>query len=251
MNTKIPSPDPPDVPSRLFSLTRSSESRCTATLDVAAQRITPHYKRGSDTLTLKTLCLSVGLGVAVLWDLRHQRIPNVLTVSLAALGLVLATVEGGMSGALDALLGLIIGFAFFFIPFILGGIGGGDVKLMAAVGAMSGYALTLHAGVYTALAGGLIAAVMLARRGRLLLTLRRVGIAFWLLLIGQWRLMRETLAGPGGSSDGPDGPPDGSGGPSDGPSSGPEVVAQASPSGSFPYAIAIAAGTAAAWFAAV
>jgi Flp pilus assembly protein protease CpaA len=104
--------------------------------------------------------------VAAYIDLRTLTIPKRLTFLTLALGVVfsivrsawLGTTEGGENvlwfgahgpwiGALDgllyALVGVLFGFALFFIMWILGTCGGGDVKLFAAIGAWGGVTLTL------------------------------------------------------------------------------------------------------------
>ena len=70
--------------------------------------------------------------------------------------------------------GLLVGFGLFFLPFVLGGLGGGDVKLVMAVGAIAGPEYTLYAAAYCALAGGVIAlALLLIRSGTAYLSGRR------------------------------------------------------------------------------
>jgi prepilin peptidase CpaA len=59
--------------------------------------------------------------------------------------------------------------------YLIGATGGGDVKLMAAIGTLLGPAATLRAFVATAVAGGLIAAIVAVRRGRMTTTLAETG----------------------------------------------------------------------------
>ena len=76
--------------------------------------------------------------VACATDLRSRRIPNVLTFSAAALGMATSAWTGGPEAAMTSSAGWIAGFAIFFVPFALRGLGGGDVKLLAALGAWVG-----------------------------------------------------------------------------------------------------------------
>lgn len=130
--------------------------------------------------------------VASVTDLRTGRIPNKLTASamLAALvfwlivGLVtgrgLIGAGGAVSGTLAAsFLGLLCGLIPFAILVMLGGLGGGDMKLMGAIGAWgASWRIVLDTTVYALLAGALIAIVLMIRSGRVRLTLARlVGIA--------------------------------------------------------------------------
>jgi prepilin peptidase CpaA len=99
------------------------------------------------------------------FDWRTRRIPNALTLPAIVLGLVLYGLADGLSGLAFSGKGLALGAGLFFIPYFLGGMGAGDVKLMGAVGALLGWQMTLVALFYTALAGGLAAilAILKAR----------------------------------------------------------------------------------------
>lgn len=104
-------------------------------------------------------------------DLRSRRIPNVLTGSLAVLGL-LHGAWGGSFGA--SLLGLLIGFFSLFVPPllmrrpVLEVVGGGDIKLMAALGAWYGPSVDFLSVVFLAAVSGLLHGLgMMARRGLL------------------------------------------------------------------------------------
>ncbi|MEW6727684.1 MAG: prepilin peptidase [Bacillota bacterium] len=103
--------------------------------------------------------LLVGIGLA--WDLRTNRIPNWLTLSGMAAGLVINGVLGSWPGLLLSAKGLLIGLLILFIPFVLGGLGGGDVKLLGAIGALKGTGFILSAVLLTALWGGAVALLAL------------------------------------------------------------------------------------------
>src|SRR6185503_3388038 len=100
--------------------------------------------------------MGVGL-TACVTDLRSRRIPNVLTFGAAGAGLIYAGVTGGWSGVGAASLGWFIGAMAFIVPFALGGLGGGDVKLLAAIGAWLGPAGAFWVALYTGVAGGVMA----------------------------------------------------------------------------------------------
>ncbi len=76
--------------------------------------------------------------IAVVTDLKDQRIPNWLTFTLALAGLAFHGVTGGLDGLGFSLIGLAIGLGVMLPPYLIGVMGGGDVKLMAAVGACLG-----------------------------------------------------------------------------------------------------------------
>jgi prepilin peptidase CpaA len=117
-------------------------------------------------LTL-TICLA-----ASYMDLRRRIVPNWLTLPAIPLGIVLNTLTGGAGGAVSSLACVIICGGLFFALFWLGGMGAGDVKLMAAVAALASWPAAIYAMVYTAVAGGIIAIVILARKGRLFATMK-------------------------------------------------------------------------------
>lgn len=110
---------------------------------------------------LLTLSLAVGIAATV-EDLWRRRVSNWLSGGGLLAGLAAHSLLAGLAGAADALLGALFGFAIFLIFFLLGGMGGGDVKLMAAFGAILGSDQILMAAFWAALVGGLIAAAFLA-----------------------------------------------------------------------------------------
>lgn len=91
--------------------------------------------------------VAVGLYVALAaaTDIRMHRIPNYLTVPAAVLGLAYHTLAPTGWGLLASLAGLAVGFSLLFIPWLLGGSGMGDVKLLAALGAWLGWKCLLTA----------------------------------------------------------------------------------------------------------
>lgn len=113
---------------------------------------------------------SAGIGAAI--DFSTRRVPNTLTLSVAAVG-ILAAASGvvklppGM-----ALVGFLTGFVVMLPGHVFGRTGGGDVKLMAALGTWLGPSMIFKAFLYSAIAGGLLALFVAVRRGRMRETLR-------------------------------------------------------------------------------
>lgn len=101
---------------------------------------------------------------AVDGDLRARRIPNALSLGGLALGLLLNFALNGTDGGRDALLGAVAGGSMLLPLWLLRGLGGGDVKLMAAVGAHVGFATAVVAALSTLLVGGAMAIIVLLRR---------------------------------------------------------------------------------------
>lgn len=104
--------------------------------------------------------LIAGLLYAVLTDLRSRRISNKLTYPVMLLGLVANTVMGGWAGLGHASLGWAAGLGIMLLPFLLGAMGAGDVKLLAAIGAVKGPQFVLVAALYACVAGGAACAVL-------------------------------------------------------------------------------------------
>lgn len=113
-------------------------------------------------LSSGTLCLLIFVAAAAIVDLRTRRIPNLLTLSAATVGLVLNLSRTGGAGAVASSAGLLTGLAIFLPFFVAGGFGAGDVKAMAAVGAFLGPKGALLAATWTLLVGGLGALLVLA-----------------------------------------------------------------------------------------
>lgn len=107
--------------------------------------------------------LAGGIGIAAcIDDLRRRRISNWIPASAFASGIVLQTVQHGWLGAGSALLGTLAGAAVFLIFYLLGGMGGGDVKLMAGFGALLGAKRLFAAALWTAGCGGVMALAVIA-----------------------------------------------------------------------------------------
>jgi prepilin peptidase CpaA len=95
-------------------------------------------------------------------DLYMRRVPNYLTVPAALIGLAYHAVAPGGQGLLFALAGFAIGFLLLLLPWILGGGGMGDVKLLAALGMWLGPLFILVAFGGSALIAAATAMVVMA-----------------------------------------------------------------------------------------
>jgi prepilin peptidase CpaA len=106
-----------------------------------------------------------GIGIAAcVDDLWRRQISNWISVSAFISGFALQSIQHGWRGAGSALLGTLAGAAVFLIFYVLGGMGGGDVKLMAGFGALLGAQRLLVAALWTAGVGGLLAVAVIAVR---------------------------------------------------------------------------------------
>lgn len=111
------------------------------------------------------LWLSAAIGaVATFTDLRSRTIPNWLSAGAFLGGLGMRSALYGWTGAKEALIGGAVGFAVFLVFFVLGGMGGGDVKLMAGFGAILGYPQIVMAAILTAIVGAVMALIYLVQK---------------------------------------------------------------------------------------
>ncbi len=109
------------------------------------------------------IAVLVGLA-AMIDDLARRQIANWIPLSALAAGFGWQIGQSGLSGLLYAGIGTVAGFAVFLVFYLLGGMGGGDVKLMAGFGALLGFHRLLEAALWTAGVGGLIALGVLGVR---------------------------------------------------------------------------------------
>lgn len=115
-----------------------------------------------------TAALVIGAGVAAtVIDIRQRRVPNVLTMGVASAGLLLAMAGLGTATVGGALAGLALGLALLLPGHVIGATGAGDVKLLAAFGALLGPAGVFDAFLRAAILGGVLALAVALWRGRL------------------------------------------------------------------------------------
>jgi prepilin peptidase CpaA len=112
--------------------------------------------------------------VGAAFDLRWRRIPNRLTGTAVIIALAVHACTGGMRGLLGSLAACLLAGGAFAVMFLLGGMGGGDVKLMAATAAFAGLGHLAELLLATALAGGGFAVAVAVARGALGDTLRNL-----------------------------------------------------------------------------
>jgi len=126
-------------------------------------------ERGLTLDLIPALLLVTGLIVITGIDLDHQLIPDVISLPGIAVGLVASTVTG-RPGWLDSFIGILLGGGIFLLIIVAsrGGMGGGDMKMGAMLGAFLGWQMALVAILVAILAGGVLAIGVLAlrRKGR-------------------------------------------------------------------------------------
>ena len=125
------------------------------------------------------LVVIIGLVLLAMYsDLRWRKIPNCLTLPAIALGFLLNFLGNGWNGVIFAFFGLLLGMGLLMLPYLLGGMGGGDVKFMGALGALLGSYAILNVFLYTTLVGGGIAIAVAVANRSLIEMLKRM----WLFL---------------------------------------------------------------------
>ena len=102
---------------------------------------------------------------ACVLDIRTRRIPNALTFGAALAAFLFHGLFSGITGFGLSVAGWAVGLALFLPLFFLRGMGGGDLKLLAAIGAWLGPGTVIWVGLWSAVAGGVFALVVALARG--------------------------------------------------------------------------------------
>lgn len=100
------------------------------------------------------------------FDLKNRKIPNKITFTGILIGILFNFITGGWMGLMQSVLGMFAGLAIFFLPFVMGGMGAGDVKLMGAIGALMGWQFSVLTALYSALVGGAMVVAYLLYKGK-------------------------------------------------------------------------------------
>lgn len=118
------------------------------------------------------------VGVAAYTDLRYSKIYNVVTIPAIIIGLALSGLIGGLPGLASSAAGLGIALGMWVLSTICGGcMGGGDIKLLGAIGALCGAKFLLASFVVAVMVGGVVAVATALRHRRFKETARRC--VFW------------------------------------------------------------------------
>ena len=153
------------------------------------------------TVWLPVVIAFAAASVAAVTDVVEFRVRNALTLPLMAAGLIYHSAVSGWTGLSTSFLGLLFGLGVLIVPWLLGLMGAGDVKLLAGVGAWLGLSGALIAFVVASVAAGLYAVLLIVYRGKIresLLTLKVICYRFVALgtYFGKEDLVQELSAGP-------------------------------------------------------
>jgi prepilin peptidase CpaA len=141
---------------------------------------------------LNTLLLIPLAVIIAYYDVRYRRIPNAFVIATFTAGVAMNTIFGGLQGTYTSFAGCGLAFLLMFMLHIFGAMGAGDVKLFAAIGAVTGAHLVLPTFLIVVLTGGLLAIVSIVRAGIVMSTMHRVLQIFVGMLPG-WQMPKFAV----------------------------------------------------------
>jgi prepilin peptidase CpaA len=144
------------------------------TFEELDKRLNIHFK-GDLTVVI---FLTVVLIIATINDIQFQRIPNWLTYPAMIVGTAYHSMVNGFEGFLFGVEGIVVGMVVFIIPYLMGGMGAGDIKLMGVVGGFLGPKEVFIAFLFAGIIGGIYALGILIFSGNLKFTVKR----YWAML---------------------------------------------------------------------
>ena len=145
---------------------------------------------GSEVLLLGILF--IGLIASAVTDVKHGKIPNKITFPLVGAGFLFHLFQDGVSGFLFSLAGFAVGLGLPLIFYIRGGMGGGDVKLFASVGALVGPVDVCIGILFSALLGGLYAVGMMVYHMGWSQTAERINVLLLSLVCFRMNVAEDT-----------------------------------------------------------
>jgi prepilin peptidase CpaA len=143
--------------------------------------------------TLANIILLLPLAIIIgYYDVRYRRIPNAFVLATLASGVAINAIFAGLPGVAGSLMGCALGFILMFMLHVFGAMGAGDVKLFAAIGAVTGAQLIVPTFIVVIITGGLLAVVSIIRAGIVKTTMHRVLQIFVGMLPG-WQMPRFAV----------------------------------------------------------
>lgn len=139
------------------------------------------------------MALLIPLAIIITYyDVRYRRIPNSFVLATLVGGLAVNTIFGGLQGLYASLGGCALAFIMMFMLHVFGAMGAGDVKLFAAIGAVTGAHMVLTTFLIVVLTGGVLAVVSMIRAGVVMTTMHRVLQIFVGMLPG-WQMPKFAV----------------------------------------------------------
>jgi prepilin peptidase CpaA len=121
------------------------------------------------------ILLAFAVLIAGYYDIRWRRIPNWLTLPTALVGFALNSFLFGLPGLKNAFFGFVLALLINFPLYALRARGAGDVKLLAAIGALVGWRDWIGIFIFSGLLGGVLAVALMLFKGRFRKTLWNTG----------------------------------------------------------------------------
>lgn len=128
------------------------------------------------------------LMICLYTDLKERKIYNKVTIVAIAFALLLNTSSTGIEGLVFTLKGMLLGLGLLILPFVMGGLGAGDVKLIMAIGALKGAYFAFYAVLGTFFVGGIIAIAILVYKRVFLKTVKNIFMSIFVMFIGKVQL---------------------------------------------------------------
>jgi prepilin peptidase CpaA len=145
------------------------------------------------SVSLVTTILLVPLAIIIAYyDVRYRRIPNAFVLATLVAGLTVNGIFNGLPGLASSFAGCGFAFVLMLLLHVFGAMGAGDVKLFAAIGAVTGAQMVIPTFLVVILTGGVLAVVSIVRAGIVRTTLHRVLQIFVGMLPG-WEMPRFEI----------------------------------------------------------
>lgn len=113
---------------------------------------------------MREMYLAVFLAAATTADLKWQRIPNELILFGLLTGTLLRAESGGVRGVVEGILAGIMTITVFYIFYIIGAVGAGDIKLLAVIGLTVGFSFASYTALYSLFAAGAAALIFMVKK---------------------------------------------------------------------------------------
>jgi len=117
-------------------------------------------------------------GTCLYTDIAKRKIYNFILLPAVILAACYHLYAGGLPAVFFSMEGLFLGLALLLIPYLMGGIGAGDVKFLAAIGALKGPSFVFATFLAGAVAGGILAVFYLIKNRKLLFTAKKLLLLF-------------------------------------------------------------------------
>lgn len=144
-------------------------------------------------IIIKSIMIVVLVSIASYTDYKDRLIKNNLTFTFIILGILVNTIANPPQGFLTGVSGLIAGFVALFLPYLMNAMGAGDLKLMAAIGAITNPTIVLYVTVITTIVGGVMIVIVRIKQKQMLSTLKRMGM---LILYGLFTVLSKLSPHP-------------------------------------------------------